>query len=203
MELTFGHGWRQIEVRRITAGDVRSISDGLIWCRGKERQEYTPLLPETQELLQQLAGTLPDEEPIIRSTRTRAGMTQPLGANGMRQLIQRFLRRSNLKREYKGHDLRRTFCTLVRDASGDELLAMRLARDIVPGVNDRYINTDPAKLGKSLLKYSPVRLIRCQQEGEALVQEGEALVQEEESLVEAGESRTPRPREATQDILQA
>lgn len=42
-ELTFGHGWRQIEVRRITAGDVRSISDGLIWCRGKEREETTPL----------------------------------------------------------------------------------------------------------------------------------------------------------------
>ncbi|GAI09136.1 unnamed protein product, partial [marine sediment metagenome] len=56
-ELTFGHGWRQIEVRRITAGDVRSIRDGIIWCRGKERDEDTPLLPETQELLQQLADT--------------------------------------------------------------------------------------------------------------------------------------------------
>ncbi|MCK4786511.1 MAG: hypothetical protein KAV87_22320 [Desulfobacteraceae bacterium] len=89
-ELTFGHGWRQIEVRRITAGDVRSISDGLIWCRGKERGEYTPLLPETQELLQKLAGTLPDDEPIIRSTRIRSGVTQPLGADGMSQLIQRF-----------------------------------------------------------------------------------------------------------------
>lgn len=47
-ELTVGHGWRQIEVRRITAGDVRSISDGTICCKGKEREEYTPLLPETQ-----------------------------------------------------------------------------------------------------------------------------------------------------------
>jgi len=129
----------QIEVRRITAGDVRSIRDGIIWCRGKERDEDTPLLPETQELLQQLADTLPDEEPIIRSTRIRSGMTQPLGEDGMRQLIQRFLMRSNLKYEYTGHDLRRSFCTLVREASGDEFLAMRLARDKILGINDRYI----------------------------------------------------------------
>ena len=188
-ELTFGHGWRQIEVRRITAGDVHAITDGLIWCRGKERDEYAPLLPETQKLLQQLADTLPDEEPIIRSTRIRAGMTQPLGADGMSQLIQRFLLRSSQKQKYTGHDLRRSFCTLVREASGDEFLAMRLARDKIPGVSDRYINATPAKLRESLLKYSPIRLIRHAQAGE--------------SLVETGESRTPRPEEATQSMLQA
>jgi len=170
-ELTFGHGWRQIEVRRNTAGDVRSISDGIIWCRGKEREEYTPLLPETEELLKQLMGTLSDDEPIIRSTRIRDGMTQPLGEDGMSQLIQRLFARSGIK--YLGHDLRRTFCTLVREASGDEFLAMRLARDIIPGVNDRYINADPAKLRESLLKYSPVRLIRHEQAGESLVETGE------------------------------
>jgi len=174
-ELTFGHGWRQIELRRITAGDVRSIRNGIIWCRGKERDEYTPLLPETEELLKQLVGTLSDDEPIIRSTRIRAGMTQPLGEDGMSQLIQRLFARSGIK--YLGHDLRRTFCTLVREASGDEFLAMRLARDIIPGVNDRYINAHPAKLRESLLKYSPVRLIR----------HGQAW----EILVETGESRTP------------
>ena len=188
-ELTVGHGWRQVEVRRVTAGDVRSIHDGIIWCRGKERDEDTPLLPETQELLQQLAATLADEEPVIRSTRTRSGVTQPLGEDGMRQLIQRFLMRSNLSYKYTGHDLRRSFCTLVREASGDEFLAMRLARDKIPGVSDRNINASPAKLGESLLKYSPVRLIRQVQTGE--------------SLVETGESRTPRPKEATQNILQA
>lgn len=188
-ELTFGHGWRQVEVRRITAGDVRSMRDGIIWCRGKERDEDTPLLPGTQELLQQLAATLPDEEPVIRSTRIRSGMTQPLGEDGMRQLIQRFLMRPNLNYKYTGHDLRRSFCTLVREASGDEFLAMRLARDKIPGVSDRYINATPAKLRESLLKYSPIRLIKQMRTGE--------------SLVETGESRTPRPREAAQNILQA
>jgi len=187
-ELTFGHGWRQIEVRRITAGDVRSIQDGVIWCRGKEREEFAPILPETQLLLEQLANGLEDDECVIRSTRIRAGRTQPLGEDGMRQLIQRIISRSGTK--YQGHDLRRTFCTLVREASGDEFLAMRLARDKIPGVNDRYINADPAKLRKSLIRYSPLTLIRQK-------------VKAGENLVETGEIRTPRPEEAAQNILQA
>ena len=91
--------------------------------------------------------------------------------------------RPNLNYKYTGHDLRRTFCTLVREASGDEFLAMRLARDKIPGVSDRYINASPAKLRESLLKYSPIRLIKQMQAGE--------------SLVETGEGRTPRPEEAT------
>ena len=180
-ELTVGHGWRQIGVRRITAGDVRAIKDGIIWCRGKEREEFTPILPETQLLLEQLADGLDDDECVIRSTRIRAGTTQPLGEDGMSQLIQRLFARSGIK--YQGHDLRRTFCTLVREASGDEFLAMRLARDKIPGVNDRYINADPAKLRESLLKFSPIRLIKQMQAGE--------------NLVETGEGRTPRPEEAT------
>jgi len=188
-ELTCGHGWRQIEVRRITAGDVRTIRDGIIWCRGKERDEFAPILPETQLLLEQLADGLDDDERIIRSTRIRAGRTQPLGEDGMRQLIQRFLVRSNLASRYAGHDLRRSFCTLVEEASGNEVLAMRLARDKVEGVNDRYMNIGAAKLRKSLQKYSPIRLIKQIQTGE--------------SLVETGEGRTPRPGEATQSVLQA
>jgi integrase len=174
-EMALGHGWRQIEVRRITAGDVRAIRDGIIWCKGKHRDEYAPILPETEELLKQLADTLSDDDLIIRSKRIRAGITQPLGEDGMRYLIQGLFARSNM--EYLGHDLRRTFCTLVEEASGSESLAMRLARDKIAGVNDRYINATPAKLGESLQKYSPIRLIKQMQAGE--------------SLVETGESRTP------------
>jgi len=156
-ELLCGHGWRQIEVRRVTAGDVRSVRNGLICCRGKEREEFTPILPETQELLQKLAGTLSNADSIIRSTRIRYGTTQPLGADGMSQLIQRLFERSGL--DYRGHDLRRTFCTLVREASGDEFLAMRLARDVIPGVSNRYINYSPTRLREDLIRYSPLRLI--------------------------------------------
>ena len=83
LELSVGHGWRQIEIRRLTAGDVRAIRNGVIWCRGKERDEYAPILLETQELLKQLANTLPDNEILIRSTRIRGNKTQPLGAKGI------------------------------------------------------------------------------------------------------------------------
>ena len=169
-ELTFGHGWRQIEVRRITAGDVRSIRDGIILCHGKEREEHTPLLPETQEILQQLAEGLSDDEPVIRGRRIRAGTTQPLGDSGMRKLIQQLFSRCGIK--YLGHDLRRTFCTLVREASGDEFLAMRLARDTIPGVNDRYINVRPVQARESLKKYSPLRLIKQVQDGESFGGDG-------------------------------
>ena len=120
-------------------------------------------------MLEQLADGLEDDECVIRSTRIRVGRTQPLGADGMSALLQRPLNRVDVRR-YKGHDLRRTFCTLVSEASGDEFLAIRLARDIIPGVNDRYINAGPVKLRESLLEYSPLRLIR--------------------QKVQAGESRT-------------
>ena len=32
LHLLLGHGWRQIEVRRVMAGDVRGVRDGSIWC---------------------------------------------------------------------------------------------------------------------------------------------------------------------------
>lgn len=172
-ELTVGHGWRQIEVRRITAGDVRAISGGVIWCWGKRRDENTPLLTGTQQLLEQLAESLPDGEPVIRSTRLRKGVTQPLGADGMEELLLRLL--GPVGARYRGHDLRRTFCTLVEEASGNEVLAMRLARDRVPGVNDRYINKGPRRLRESLIKYSPLSLMRQMQTEESVVETGETL----------------------------
>ena len=196
-ELVCGHGWRQIEVRRITAGDVRSIKKGFILCHGKERIEYTPLLPQTQQRLERLADGLPHDQPVIRSKRIRDGSTQPLGEDGMRQLIQRIIGRANVS--CKGHDLRRTFCSLVREASGDEFLAMRLARDVIPGVNDRYINYSLARLKEDLIRFSPLRLIiRKKKSGRS-----KKPTQTGKYMVETGEGRTPRPEEAVQNILQA
>ena len=42
----------------------------------------------------------------------------------------------------------------MTEASGDELLGMRLARDRVPGVNDRYVKRD---LVGPLARFSPIR----------------------------------------------
>ena len=189
-ELLAGHGWRQVEVRRITAEDVGNIQDGLSWCRGKERHELTPILPETQAVLQLLTDTLPEKEPIFRGRRIRHGQTEPLGEDGMSQLVNRLFSRAGIS--YKGHDLRRTFATLVQRASRNEFLAMRLIRDKIPGQSERYINYSLGQLREDLERYSPLRLIR----------KAPAL-REQEFLVETGESRTPRPEEATQNILQA
>ncbi|MBA7534063.1 hypothetical protein ES705_26309 [subsurface metagenome] len=163
-EILQGHGWRQIEVRRITAGDIRRARDGIIWCRGKERAEPAPILPETLELLLELATKrLGDDEPVLRSRRIRQGTTQPLGEDGLSQLLGRLFTRAGI--EVKGHDLRRTFATLVRQTSRDEFLAMRLIRDKIPGVNDRYISYPLGQLVADLARYSPLRLIRSKETG--------------------------------------
>jgi len=76
---------------------------------------------------------------------------------------------------------------------------MRLARDVIPGVSDRYINYSPARLREDLIRYSPLRLVSQKR----TAQTGEKPAQAGEYMVETGESRTPRPREAAQNILQA
>ena len=72
----------------------------------------------------------------------------------MRDLIKRLLDRAGL--DLAGHDLRRTFATLVRKSSGDEYLAMRLLRDKIPGVGRRYIDLAPEQLVPELQKHSPL-----------------------------------------------
>jgi len=108
----------------------------------------------------------------------------------MSQLIGRLFNRAGIS--FRRHDLRRTFASLVREVSGDEFLAMRLIRDRIPGQNDRYISFPMVRLREALESYSPLKLIK---KAPALPELG--------LLVETGESRTPRPREAAQNILQA
>jgi hypothetical protein len=58
---------------------------------------------------------------------------------------------------FTGHDLRRTFATLVTTASRDEFLAMRLLRDRIPGLGDRYIRYPMDQLVEALQQYSPIK----------------------------------------------
>lgn len=76
---------------------------------------------------------------MLRSRRVRNGYNQSLGEDGMSQLLGRLFSRAKI--DIKGHELRRTFTTLVREASGDEFLGMWLIRDKIPGQSDRYINS--------------------------------------------------------------
>jgi hypothetical protein len=85
-------------------------------------------------------------------------------------------------------------------SGGRSMLAMRLIRDQVPHFNSRYISLSAAVLKKKLLEYSPLRLVK---KNSPAMKDGETSAKDGELVVEAGESRTPRPEEATQNLLQA
>jgi integrase len=89
-----------------------------------------------------------------------AGLVGEVGSCllGALDLVGRLFSRAKI--DNKVHDLRRTFATLVREASGDEFLAMRFIRDKIPGHSDRYINSPMSHLVEALERYSPHRLIR-------------------------------------------
>ena len=152
--LLLGHGWRQFETTQVQAGEVRKVEAGVIWCHGKEREEYTPLLPETLEAMRPLAAGKTDGDSILHGR--RKGRRSPLGSEGIRNMVRRLYQRAQIE-GFTGHDLRRTFGSLVADASGDTLLAEKLLRHVLPGVADRYIVRDLPPL---LEKWSPVRLVQ-------------------------------------------
>ena len=156
LDLLSGHGWRQIEVRRVQAKDVAAIDKLLILCHGKERDELAPVLPETVDRLREMARDLQPDDYLFVARQKRHGRRAPLGEDGMSQLIGRLFNRAGLK-GFTGHDLRRTFATLVTAASRDEFLAMRLMRDTVPGQSNRYIRYPLDQLVEALQKYSPLR----------------------------------------------
>lgn len=155
LDMLLGHGWRQVEARRILVGDVDEIEDGLIWCRGKERDESTPILPKTETRLRTLAEGREPTERLLLSDKTRGGRRQPLGEDGMSQLVGRLYARAGIE-GMTGHDLRGSFATLVRKSSGDDFLAMRLLRDKIPGIGERYIDFPMSDLRESLIAHSPV-----------------------------------------------
>ena len=202
LHLLVGHGWRQHELLEIKARDVRSMERGWIWCHGKEREEFAPVLPETADLLLGLIDDLEDDEQVIGSVR---GRSERFGSGGMRVMVKRLLAEAGLT-GFTGHNLRDTFATLVERKAGDLTVSMALIRDKVPGVASRYVTRDLPALLES---YSPLRQI----EGglsPGLTDGGEPSPGNEErgalgsnepgnasfsKLVETGESRTPRPEE--------
>ena len=84
LHLLVGHGWRQHEVLEMKVSDVRSMERGWIWCHGKEREEFAPILPETADLLRTLISEMEDDEQVIGSVR---GRTERFGSDGMRRMV--------------------------------------------------------------------------------------------------------------------
>jgi len=183
LHLLLGHGWRQIEVRRVMAGDVRGVRDGSIWCWGKARDEWAPILPETVAILEQLAVGKSDDAAVFVGHNIR--YSGALSESGIARLVDRLFVRAGLD-GFQGHDLRRAFITLVTQDS-EELLGMRLGRDRVQGVNDRYVSRDLSTL---LAQHSPLR-----QAAGLHSLENSALMpgNARESDGGEGETRTPTP----------
>jgi hypothetical protein len=106
------------------------------------------------------SGSSPKGSALTRKSSARAvtGAAKPTAwdRTGVRKIIRLLFRRAGLE-GFKGHDLRRTFATLVTEAGGDEFVATRLLRDKVPGQSDRYINYPAARLREHLAAYSPLR----------------------------------------------
>ena len=152
LHLLVGHGWRQHELLEIKARDVRSMERGWIWCYGKEREEFAPILPETAALLLSLIDDLEDDEQVIGSVR---GRHERFGSGGLRVMVKRLLAQAGLT-GFTGHNMRDTFATLVERNAGDLTVSMALIRDKVPGVASRYVTRDLPSL---LENHSPLRQI--------------------------------------------
>ncbi len=156
VDLLLGGGWRGVECLRVSAGDARGARDGEIWCRGKERDEWAPLLSETGNLLLHLSQGLADNDQLLRARRIRGGIREPLGNGGLAKWVADLYRRAGLQ-GYTMHDLRRTFASLVVEFSGDQYLAQRLLRHGEANVTDRYVRRDLPGL---LARFSPLTLVR-------------------------------------------
>lgn len=104
----YGAGWRPCEFMRIKTIDVREAlyrEDPLILVHGKERDELTPLLPETLEVFSRLTpANLGDHELIIRSRRIRAGAPQPMGMKAHTTLIYGLYQRAGVPSSFIPYD---------------------------------------------------------------------------------------------------
>lgn len=158
-----GAGWRPGEFRAIEAIDVRKAlyrEDPLIFIHGKERQELTPLLPETLELLSHLTPpSLGDYEHIIRNKNKL-----PMGERAHRDMIYGLYERAGiptgLHSGFIPYDLRDTFGSLVFRRSRDYWLTERLMRHVMPGEGKKYFQYPLDQLCEDLQLFSPAGIDR-------------------------------------------
>ena len=124
----------------------------MILCHGKQREERTPILPETADLLRGLSEGLDDDAQVIQGKR---GRDERFGSTGMANLVNRAFARAGLS-GFTGHNLRDTFATLVAKRSNRDI-ALMLIRDSVPGVAPSYIKWEGPELLELLELHSPLR----------------------------------------------
>ncbi len=159
LDTELGAGWRPCAYRRIRAIDVREAlyrNDPIIYCRDKERNELTPILPESLELLAHMTpSNLKDDAMIILNLRC-----QPMGHKAHTRLIYGLYRRAGIPDSFVPYDLRDTFATLVDKYSRNYFLTERLLHHKLPGEGKRYDRYPLDQLCKDLQEFSPLRRIK-------------------------------------------
>jgi len=157
VHLYLGHGLRLEEGCRVNIGD---IFDGQISVRGKERNEYLPLLPETREILLKLANGRSSKEPIFTGHKERR-LSHKMTYNVVKAILRRagVLEGKAEDLRIATHTLRKTFSTLALHAGCDGRIADRLLRHHKGDVGSLYFAMPMDALKANLERYSPIRLL--------------------------------------------
>ncbi len=159
IHLYLGHGLRLEEGCRTNIGD---ILDGQMVVRGKERQEFISLLPETKEILLRLANGRSSKEPIFTSHQGHR-----LCHKETYNVVKAILKRAGVTEGKEGqriatHALRKTFGTLATHAGCNDRVVKKLLRHKTADVTSLYISMPMDVLRANLERYSPIRLLNGQ-----------------------------------------
>ncbi len=151
--LYLGQGSRLSEAVRVDIGD---IGEDRLRIKGKEREEFMPLLPEVREALLALAGNRPITDPVFISYRGRR-----LGRDMAEIVIKDIFKRAGISGiKQSPHTLRHSFATLATVAGCDTYSVERLLRHRSSGwgnITHHYIHLSIQELQAKLEKYSPIR----------------------------------------------
>ena len=162
IHLYLGHGLRLEEGCRANIGD---ILDGQMVVRGKERQEFLPLLPETKGILLRLANGRSSEEPIFTGRKGR--LSHKMTYNVVKAILVRAgVTEGKEEQRIATHTLRKTFATLVTHAGCNDRVVKKLLRHKTTDVTSLYIAMPMDFLRDNLERYSPIRLLNDQSKEE-------------------------------------
>jgi integrase len=161
IHLYLGHGIRRSEAVML---NISCIEEDQIFINdGKERNEYNPLLPETRDLLREIAGDRKPSSPILLNNYGKR-MSDDTAYDIVKDIFKRagVLKHKREDQRIGTHVLRKTFSTLATHAGCGRSIVFALLRDKPQSVVDKhYVNVEemPVKL-ENLLIYSPLRLMK-------------------------------------------
>ena len=163
IHLYLGHAFRLEEGCRTNIGD---ILDGQMVVRGKERQEFMPLLPETKEILLRLANGRSSEEPIFTGRKGRR-LSHKMTYNVVKAILDRAgVTEGKEGQRIATHTLRKSFATLATHAGCNDRIVKRLLRHKTADITSLYVSMPMDVLRDNLERYSPIRLLNGQSKEE-------------------------------------